>query len=58
MVDTGSSQSVVASSVARAESLAGTDLAQRQATVCSTITVPLVHSGTWSVPGAGAASRN
>jgi hypothetical protein len=51
VVDTGSSQSVVASSVARTESLTGTDLAQRQATVCSNITVPLVHSGTWAVPG-------
>jgi Aspartyl protease len=51
VVDTGSSQSVVSSSVARAQSLAGTDLAQRQSTVCSTITVPLVHSGAWSVPG-------
>jgi Aspartyl protease len=50
-VDTGSSASVVASSVAHAQSLAGTDLAQRQATVCSVITVPLVHTGTWSVPG-------
>ena len=28
-----------------------TDLAQRQSTVCSVITVPLVHSGPWSVPG-------
>ncbi len=51
VVDTGSSQSVVASSVARAEQLASTDLAQRQATVCSTITVPLVRTGPWSVPG-------
>jgi hypothetical protein len=51
VVDTGSSQSVVASSVARTESLTGTDQAQRQATVCSNITVPLVHSGTWAVPG-------
>ena len=51
VVDTGSSQSVVASSVARAAGLAGTDLAQRQATVCSVITVPLVHSGPWSLPG-------
>ena len=51
VVDTGSSQSVVASSVARAQSLVGTNLAQRQATVCSVITVPLVHSGPWSVPG-------
>ena len=51
VVDTGSSQSVVSSSVARAQSLATTDLAQRQSTVCSVITVPLVHSGPWSVPG-------
>ena len=51
VVDTGSSQSVVSSAVARQQSLAGTDLAQRQATVCSVITVPLVHSGPWSVPG-------
>jgi predicted aspartyl protease len=51
VVDTGSSQSVVSSEVARAQSLAGTDLAQRQSTVCSVITVPLVHSGPWSVPG-------
>jgi hypothetical protein len=51
VVDTGSSQSVVASSVAKAQDLPRTDLAQRQATVCSVITVPLVHSGPWSVPG-------
>jgi Aspartyl protease len=51
VVDTGTSQTVVASSVARSESLPSTNLAQRQATVCSTITVPLVHSGSWSVPG-------
>jgi hypothetical protein len=51
VVDTGSSQSLVSSSVARSQSLAGTDLAQRQSTVCSMITVPLVHSGAWSVPG-------
>jgi hypothetical protein len=37
--------------VARAQSLANTDLAQRQSTVCSVITVPLVHSGPWTVPG-------
>ncbi len=49
-VDTGSSQSVVSTSVARDQSLARTDLAQRQATVCSIITVPLVHSGPWSLP--------
>ncbi len=51
VVDTGSSQSVVGTSVARAAALKGTDLAQRQSTVCSVITVPLVHSGPWSVPG-------
>ena len=51
VVDTGSSQSVVGTSVARASSLTGTELAQRQSTVCSVITVPLVHSGPWSVPG-------
>ena len=51
VIDTGSSQSVVSTSVAHSASLSGTNLAQRQATVCSVITVPLVHSGTWSVPG-------
>ena len=51
IVDTGSSQSVVAQSVAESARLAHSDLAQRQTTVCSTITVPLVHSGSWSVPG-------
>jgi len=51
VVDTGSSQTVVSSGVARAQSLASTDLAQRQSTVCSVITVPLVRSGPWSVPG-------
>lgn len=50
-VDTGSSQSVVNTAVAKVEKLASTDLAQRQATVCSTITTPLVHSGVWSIPG-------
>jgi hypothetical protein len=51
VVDTGSSQSVVSSAVSRAQSLQGTDLAERQSTVCSVITVPLVRSGSWSVPG-------
>jgi hypothetical protein len=51
VVDTGSSQSVVASAVASTEHLAHTDEAQRQSTVCSTITVPLVRSGPWSIPG-------
>jgi hypothetical protein len=51
VVDTGSSQSVVSSLVARRVPLRTTDLAQRQSTVCSVITVPLVHSGPWFVPG-------
>jgi predicted aspartyl protease len=51
VVDTGSSQSVMASGVARAQGLKSSELAQRQSTVCSVITVPLVHSGSWSVPG-------
>jgi hypothetical protein len=51
VVDTGSSQSIASSAIARSQGLHGTDLAQRQATVCSVITVPLVHSGSWSVPG-------
>jgi hypothetical protein len=51
VVDSGSSQSVVATSVASAQRLAGSNLAQRQSTVCSNITVPLVHSGKWGVPG-------
>ena len=51
VVDTGSSQSVVASSIARAQALGGTDLAQRQATVCSVITVPLVRTGAWALTG-------
>jgi hypothetical protein len=51
VVDTGSSQTVVATFVAKAVGMAGSDLAQRQSTVCSVITVPLVHSGSWSIPG-------
>jgi hypothetical protein len=51
VVDTGSSQSLVSSAVTQTQSLQGTDLAERQSTVCSVITVPLVHSGPWSVPG-------
>jgi hypothetical protein len=51
VVDTGSSQSVVSSQVARRVPLQTTNLAQRQSTVCSVITVPLVHSGSWFVPG-------
>ena len=51
IVDTGSSESVVAASVAKSARLAPSDLAQRQTTVCSTITAPLVHSGSWFIPG-------
>jgi hypothetical protein len=51
VVDTGSSQSVVGRAVSSAGHLAPTDQAQRQTTVCSTITVPLVHSGRWSLRG-------
>ena len=51
IVDTGSSQSVVAKSLAKSAHLASTDVAQRQPTVCSIITTPLVRSGPWSVPG-------
>ena len=51
VVDTGTSQTVVSRVVSRAATLERTDLAQRQSTVCSTVTVPLVHSGPWSLPG-------
>ncbi len=51
VIDTGSSQSVVAKSLAKSAHLASTRLAQRQPTVCSTITAPLVRSGAWSIPG-------
>jgi hypothetical protein len=51
VVDTGASQSVVSTAVAKDEGLNHTDLGQRQTTVCSTITVPLVQSGAWSIPG-------
>jgi Aspartyl protease len=51
VVDTGSSQSVVAGALAKKDHLAHTDQAQRQTTVCSTITAPLDKSGPWSIPG-------
>jgi hypothetical protein len=51
VVDTGSSQSVVSSALAKKDHLAHTNQAQRQTTVCSTITSPLDQSGPWSVPG-------
>lgn len=52
-VDTGSGGSLVDSSKARELSLAGTDLEMRAQTVCSVVTVPLVHSGEWSVGDIG-----
>jgi hypothetical protein len=51
VIDTGSSQSVIGTSLAKVDHLAHTNLAQKQTTVCSTITVPLVKSGPWSIPG-------
>jgi hypothetical protein len=51
VVDTGASQSVVASSLGRTVHLAHSELAERQTTVCSTLTAPLLHSGRWSIPG-------
>jgi hypothetical protein len=50
-VDTGSSQSVLATDLATAAHLAASNQAQRQTTVCSTITSSMVHSGPWSLPG-------
>ena len=41
----------VSSVVAKQENLARTNLAQIQPTICSTETDPLVHSGSWSIPG-------
>jgi hypothetical protein len=51
IVDTGTSQTVVSNAVSRTQRLASTDLAQRQATVCSVVTVPLVRSGPWTLHG-------
>lgn len=48
-VDTGSSQSVVAQSLAASSGLRHTDTSERQTTVCSTITVPIYNSGPWKV---------
>ncbi len=50
-VDTGSSQSVLATNLAKSAHLAASNQAQRQTTVCSTITSSMVHSGPWSIPG-------
>lgn len=51
-VDTGTTQSLVSTSEAKSQHLVGTNLAQVTSSVCSTTTVPLVHSGKWSIPGA------
>ncbi len=48
-VDTGSSQSVVDQTTARGLDLTPTNVAERQTTVCSTITVPLRHVSSWAV---------
>jgi hypothetical protein len=50
-VDTGSSQSLVDSSLVPVLNLAKTHFAERGNTVCSRITVPLVQSGRWSMGG-------
>jgi predicted aspartyl protease len=51
VVDTGSSQSVVSTALAKQHHLSHTNQAQRQTTVCSTVTVPMDKSGPWSIPG-------
>lgn len=50
-VDTGSAQSLVDSSLVLVLDLAKAHFVERGNTVCSRITVPLVHSGRWSVGG-------
>ena len=49
--DTGSSQTVIDSGTAMALHLRATNVAARQTTVCSYVTIPLVSSGPWSVAG-------
>jgi hypothetical protein len=48
-LDTGSSRSVVDPSLTSVVKLASTNLAEREQTVCSSITMPIVHSGPWSI---------
>jgi hypothetical protein len=50
-VDTGSSATIVSSSVAKMEHLASTNLLDPSTTVCSTTNVPVVQSGSWSLQG-------
>jgi len=49
--DTGSSQTVINSGTAKSLHLRPTNVAARQTTVCSYVTVPLVGSGPWSIAG-------
>jgi len=48
-LDTGSSRSVVDPSLRSVVRLASTNLAEREHTVCSSITMPIVQSGPWSI---------
>jgi hypothetical protein len=50
-LDTGSNGSFLSSSLAKMEHLASTNLLQNTGTACSTGNVPVVHSGSWSLPG-------
>jgi predicted aspartyl protease len=50
-VDTGTTKSLVSSSETKSQHLATTNLAQKDFSVCSLETDPLVHSGMWSIPG-------
>jgi hypothetical protein len=49
--DTGDSQSVIDRAAARPLGLAPSNVVAKQTTVCSFVTVPLVHSGPWSIGG-------
>jgi hypothetical protein len=51
VVDTGTSRTTVDPALTKAASLATTNLADSGETACSTYTSPIVHSGSWSVPG-------
>ncbi len=57
-VDTGSSQSVVNRSTGRQIGLAPTNVLERQTTVCSTITLPLVQTGAWWLVGSPAGTAS
>lgn len=51
VVDTGVSRTTVDPWVSKEGSLRATDLADSYGTVCSTMTAPIVQSGSWSVSG-------